>query len=133
MFFENGSLGCRFFFADILILLKKSEDYDFVEWLGHNNCKYANIIQKHTAMSENILSLEDLKFLEKLHSHYGLEFIRFDDSGIKINNQNLLTDDSDRTDYFNLLNEISKKLKYRLNSNFQMNFTSSFNFDVVRV
>ncbi|MBH1960520.1 MULTISPECIES: hypothetical protein [Chryseobacterium group] len=84
-------------------------------------------------MSENILSLEDLKFLEKLHSHYGLEFIRFDDSGIKINNQNLLTDDSDRTDYFNLLNEISKKLKYRLNSNFQMNFTSSFNFDVVRV
>ena len=84
-------------------------------------------------MSEDILSLEDLKFLEKLHSHYGLEFIRFDDSGIKINNQNLLTDDSDRTDYFNLLNEISKKLKYRLNSNFQMNFTSSFNFDVVRV
>ncbi len=84
-------------------------------------------------MSENILSLEDLKFLEKLHSHYGLEFIRFDDSGIKINNQNLLTDDSARTDYFNLLNEISKKLKYRLNSNFQMNFTSSFNFDVVRV
>ena len=84
-------------------------------------------------MSENILSLEDLKFLEKLHSHYGLEFIRFDDSGIKINNQNLLTDDSDRTDYFNLLNEISKKLKYRLNSNFQMNFTSSFKFDVVRV
>ena len=84
-------------------------------------------------MSENILSLEDLKFLEKLHSHYGLEFIRFDDSGIKINNQNLLTDDSDRTDYFNLLNEISKKLKYRLNSNFQMNFTSSFNFDAVRV
>ena len=84
-------------------------------------------------MSENILSLEDLKFLEKLHSHYVLEFIRFDDSGIKINNQNLLTDDSDRTDYFNLLNEISKKLKYRLNSNFQMNFTSSFNFDVVRV
>ncbi|MBU8881853.1 hypothetical protein KSK37_02025 [Kaistella sp. DKR-2] len=84
-------------------------------------------------MSENILSLEDLKFLEKLHSHYGLEFIRFDDSGIKINNQNLLTDDSDKTDYFNLLNEISKKLKYRLNSNFQMNFSSSFSFDVVRV
>ncbi|MGZ5210073.1 MAG: hypothetical protein ACXWB1_04215 [Kaistella sp.] len=84
-------------------------------------------------MSENILSLEDLKFLEKLHSHYGLEFIRFDDTGIKINNQNLFNDDLSKTDYFNLLNEISKKLKYRLNSNFQMNFTSSFNFDVVRV
>ncbi|MGZ5262213.1 MAG: hypothetical protein ACXWB4_02045 [Kaistella sp.] len=84
-------------------------------------------------MSENILSLEDLKFLEKLHSHYGLEFIRFDDTGIKINNQNLFNDDFSKTDYFNLLNEISKKLRYRLNSNFQMNFTSSFNFDVVRV
>ncbi|MGZ5188281.1 MAG: hypothetical protein ACXWVV_00305 [Kaistella sp.] len=84
-------------------------------------------------MSENILSLEDLKFLEKLHSHYGLEFIRFDDTGIKINNQNLFNDDLSKTDYFNLLNEISKKLRYRLNSNFQMNFTSSFNFDVVRV
>lgn len=84
-------------------------------------------------MSENILSLEDLKFLEKLHSHYGLEFIRFDDSGINISNQNLLTDDSDKNDYFNLLSEISKKLKYRLNSNFQMNFSSSFSFDVVRV
>ena len=84
-------------------------------------------------MSENILSLEDLKFLEKLHSHYGLEFIRFDDTGIKINNQNLFNDDLSKTDYFNLLNEISKKLRYRLNSNFQMNFTSSFNFDVDRV
>lgn len=84
-------------------------------------------------MSENILSLEDLKFLEKLHSHYGLEFIRFDDAGIKINNQDLLNDDLSKTDHFNLLKEISKKLKYRLNSNFQMNFTSSFNFDVVRV
>ena len=85
-------------------------------------------------MSENILSLEDLKFLEKLHSNYGLEFIRFDDAGIKINNHELFTeDDVSKTDYFNLLNEISKKLRYRLNSNFQMNFTSSFNFDVVRV
>jgi len=84
-------------------------------------------------MSENILSLEDMKFLEKLHAHYGLEFIRFDEGGIKINNHDLLNDDLAKTDYFNLLNEISKKLKYRLNSNFQMNFTSSFNFDVVRV
>lgn len=84
-------------------------------------------------MSENILSVEDLKFLERLHSNYGLEFIRFDDSGIKLNNQELLDDDIAKTDYFNLLTEISKKLKYRLNSNFQLNFTTSFNLDVVRV
>ena len=50
-------------------------------------------------MSENILSLEDLKFLEKLHSHYGLQFIRFDDAGIKINNQDLLNDDFSKTDH----------------------------------
>ncbi len=84
-------------------------------------------------MSENILSLEDLKFLEKLHTTYGLQYIRFDDSGILLNNQQLLDDDLEKTDYFNLLSEISKKLKYRLNSNFQMNFNTSFNFDVVRV
>ena len=59
-------------------------------------------------MSENILSLEDLKFLEKLHSHYGLQFIRFDDAGIKINNQDLLNDDFFKFYHFNLLNEISK-------------------------
>jgi len=84
-------------------------------------------------MSENILSLEDLKFLEKLYTTYGLQYIRFDDSGILLNSQQLLDDDLEKTDYFNLLSEISKKLKYRLNSNFQMNFNTSFNFDVVRV
>lgn len=84
-------------------------------------------------MSENILSLEDLKFLEKLHTTYGLQYIRFDDSGILLNSEQLLDDDLEKTDYFNLLSEISKKLKYRLNSNFQMNFNTSFNFDVVRV
>ncbi len=84
-------------------------------------------------MSENILSLEDLKFLEKLHAHYGLEFLRCDDSGIRINNEEIKSDDFSRVDNFNLLSEISKKLKYRLNSNFQMNFRSGFQFDVVRL
>lgn len=84
-------------------------------------------------MSENILSLEDLKFLERLHSHYGLEYIRFDDAGIKMNNQDIFDNDISKADHMNLLTEISKKLKYRLNSNFEMNFTTSFNFNVVRV
>ena len=83
-------------------------------------------------MSENILSLEDLKFLEKLHSNYGLQFLRVDDSGIRINNDEIILDDISHADNFNLLSEISKKLKYRLNSNFQMNFSSGFHFDVVR-
>lgn len=84
-------------------------------------------------MGENILSVEDLKYLENLHSKYGLEYLRVDDSGIKINNEEMITDDLARTDHYNLLSEISKKLKYRLNSNFQMHFTSGFQFDVVRV
>lgn len=84
-------------------------------------------------MGENILSVEDLKFLENLHSKHGLEFLRVDESVIKINNDEIISDDISRTDNFNLLSEISKKLKYRLNSNFQMNFKSGFHFDVVRV
>ncbi len=84
-------------------------------------------------MGENILSVEDLKFLENLHANHGLEFLRCDETGIKINNDDIISDDISKTDNFNLLSEISKKLKYRLNSNFQMNFSSGFHFDVVRV
>ncbi|TXF75051.1 hypothetical protein [Chryseobacterium sp.] len=84
-------------------------------------------------MSENILSLEDLKFLEALHSGKDLEFIRCDDSGIKINNKILVADSLPNTVIFNTLSEISKKMKYRLNSNFQLNFSTSFNFEVVRI
>lgn len=84
-------------------------------------------------MSENILSLEDLKFLEGLQSTYSLQFIRFDDSGINMNNDHGTCDSISNDDHYNLLTEISKKLKFRLNSNFQMNFRSASNFDVVRV
>ena len=84
-------------------------------------------------MSENILSVEDLRFLENLHSRFGLEFLRYDDSGIRINNDEIIADDLSKADHYNLLTETSKKLKYRLNSNFQMNFSSGFHFDVVRV
>lgn len=84
-------------------------------------------------MSENILSIEDLKFLENLHINHGLDFLRCDDTGIRINNDEIISDDVSRTDHYNLLSEISKKLKHRLNSNFQLNFKSGFHFDVVRV
>jgi len=84
-------------------------------------------------MSENILSLEDLKFLENLHQKYGIDFLRFDENGIKINNEHIVFDDISNVDYYNMLTEISKKLKYRLNSNFQMNFSSGFQCDVERL
>lgn len=85
-------------------------------------------------MSENILSLEDIKFLEVLHSKFGLEFIRCDETGIKFNNEKEITKATVNEHFDNLcyLNEISKKLKFRLNSNFQLNFSHGFNFNVER-
>ena len=79
-------------------------------------------------MSENILSLEDLKFLEQLHQKFGISFLRYDDEGLKMNQ-----DISGGQDFANNISEISKKLKFRLNSNFQLNFYNGFHFDVVRV
>lgn len=86
-------------------------------------------------MSENILSLEDLKFLEVLHTKFGLEFLRFDDNGIKTNESSAISKqiENDTFDNIYYLTELSKKLKFRLNSNFQLNFSHGFNFDVVRV
>lgn len=86
-------------------------------------------------MSENILSLEDLKFLEFLHTKFGLQSIRCDDFGLKLNNKLAIgkgtVDQS--LDNMRYLAEITKKLKYRLNSNFQLIFSSGLNFDVERI
>ncbi len=86
-------------------------------------------------MSENILSVEDLKFLEILHSKFGLAYLRFDDIGLAFNNENEILKATANENFNNLgyLTEISKKLKFRLNSNFQLNFSKGFNFDVVRI
>jgi hypothetical protein len=86
-------------------------------------------------MSENILSLEDLKFLEVLHTKFGLQFLRVDDSGIKINNEQQIIKGIENEPFDNMcyLAEISKKLKFRLNSNFQLNFSHGFNFQVDRL
>lgn len=86
-------------------------------------------------MSENILSLEDLKFLEVLHTKFGLQSIRCDDFGLKLNNELGITKGTadQSLDNMRYLAEITKKLKYRLNSNFQLNFSSGLNFDVERI
>ena len=86
-------------------------------------------------MSENILSLEDVKFLEILHTKFGLQFIRCDDSGVKINNEQLIAQATSNQSFDNMfhLAEITKKLKYRLDSNFQLNFSTGLNFHVERI
>ena len=86
-------------------------------------------------MSENILSLEDVKFLEILHTKFGLQFIRCDDSGVKINNEQLIAQATSNQSFDNMfhLAEITKKLKYRLESNFQLNFSTGLNFHVERI
>ena len=78
-------------------------------------------------MSENILSLEDLKYLQELHQKFGVDFIRYDDEGLHTNTP------VQTPERMASLEEISKKLKYRLNSNFELNFTDGLQFDVVRV
>ena len=86
-------------------------------------------------MSENILSLEDMKFLEILYTKFGLQFIRYDDKGMKINNEDAISKGIAENHKNNMisLTEISQKLKFRLDSNFQLNFSSGFNVDVVRL
>lgn len=55
----------------------------------HNCCNFCNeLTNSKSIMSENILSLEDLKFLEDLYFKNGIESLRFDDKGLKLNNEN---------------------------------------------
>ncbi len=85
-------------------------------------------------MTENILSLEDIKFLEVLHAKFGLELLPCDEGGIKFNNEQEIIRGTANEPFDNMcyLNEISKKLKFRLNSNFQLNFSHGFNFNIER-
>ena len=86
-------------------------------------------------MSENILSLEDMKFLEILYTKFGLQFIRYDEKGMKINNEEAISKGVAENHENNIisLTEISNKLKFRLDSNFQLNFSTGFNLNVVRL
>ena len=86
-------------------------------------------------MSENILSLEDLKFLEVLYSKFGLQILRFDEAGFKVNNEEQIVKATENEPFANIsyLKEISKKLRFRLDSNFQLNFSQGFNFDLQKI
>lgn len=86
-------------------------------------------------MSENILSLEDLKFLEVLYSKFGLQFLRFDEAGFQVNNEEQIIKATANEPFANIsyLKEISKKLRFRLDSNFQLNFSQGFNFDLQKI
>lgn len=65
-------------------------------------------------MAENILSLENLKFLEILHTRFGLDYLRFNEEGIKINENSKISKafENESFDHLCYLNEISKKLKF---------------------
>lgn len=83
-------------------------------------------------MSENILSLEDLRFLENLYFKQGVQFLRVDEDGIKVDDQIIAIGADSKFD-INYLSEIAKKMKFRLNSNFQLNISNGFNLHVVRL
>lgn len=65
-------------------------------------------------MTENILSLENLKFFEILHTPFGLEYLRFNEERIKINENSKISKaiENESFDHLCYLNEISKKLKF---------------------
>ena len=86
-------------------------------------------------MSENILTIEDLKFLEILHSQFGLNCLRLDENGIKTNENSKIATEMENNSFNDIyqLTEITKKLKFRLDSNFQLHFSHGFNFEVKRI
>lgn len=86
-------------------------------------------------MSENILTIEDLKFLEILHSQFRLNCLRFDENGIKTNENSKIATEMENNSFNDIdqLTEIKKKLKFRLDSNFQLHFSHGFNFEVKRI
>ena len=86
-------------------------------------------------MSENILTIEDLKFLEILHSQFGLNCLRFDENGIKTNENSKIATEMENNSFNDIdqLTEITKKLKFRLDSNFQLHFSNGFNFEAKRI
>lgn len=86
-------------------------------------------------MSENILSPEDIRFLELLHRKFGLQFLRCDDKGFQINNEQQIAgaNAGETHDPMYYLGEISRKLKFRLNSNFQLNLPNESTLEVVRL
>mgnify|MGYP000232801780 CR=1 FL=1 len=83
-------------------------------------------------MSENILSVEDLKFLENMYANHGMQCFSMDDEGMKVN-QGFVGSDSNFSGEMPYLSEIARKLKFRLNYNFQVKFSSRSQFDVVRL
>ena len=86
-------------------------------------------------MSENILTIEDLKFLEILHSQFGLNCLRFDENGIKTNENSKIATEMENNSFNDIdqLTEITKKLKFRLEYKSQLHFSNAFNFEENRI
>ena len=82
---------------------------------------------------ENILSVGDQNFLENIYKNFGVMNIVYDDSGVKFSNDFPSGSLDFNESNFNYLNEIFKKLKYRINSNFRMEFSATgFDINVIR-
>ncbi|MBC7556504.1 MAG: hypothetical protein H7195_06045 [Chryseobacterium sp.] len=80
---------------------------------------------------ENILSVEDQNFLEAIYKKYGVQNIMCDENGVNFSEG--LSELTFNESNFTYLNQIFKKLKYRLHANFRMDFsTSGFNINVIR-
>ncbi|SFI07823.1 hypothetical protein [Halpernia frigidisoli] len=82
---------------------------------------------------ENILSVEDQNFLENIYKNFGVQNIICDESGLNFLENSSPFGFSSNESSLNYLTQIFKKLKYRMDSNFRMEFYSAgFNIAVLR-
>ena len=79
---------------------------------------------------ENILSVEDQNFLENIHKNFGIQNIICDDNGVNLSEMALKETFNDNNIHY--LTQIFSKLKYKLHSNFRMEF-SSFGFNINKI
>lgn len=78
---------------------------------------------------ENILSVEDQNFLSHINQIYGLENIICDENVLAVEENLSLYEAMFNDSSFVHLSEILKKLKYRINHSFSLNFSNS-GFDI---
>lgn len=81
----------------------------------------------------NFISIDDLKFLRNLHTKFGINYLIYDEKGVRTNNHSLMNDDYSITDYFCILSEISKRIKMQMNGYFEIKFTDNFDYNVQKI
>lgn len=82
---------------------------------------------------ENILSVDDQNFLENIHKNFGIRNAVCDESGINFSTDLVTGNHTLNESNSDYLNQIFKKLKYRINSDFKVEFSATgFNISITK-